>query len=51
MTTDANKESLNVQVSTLQRWALYLSQGDMEPRREIEHLLTVNGHPTRDSKT
>jgi hypothetical protein len=37
MTTDANKESLNVQVSTLQRWALYL--------------LTVNGHPTRDSKT
>ena len=40
-----------VNVPTLQRWALALSQGDMSPRYEIERLLTANGHPTRDPNT
>lgn len=37
-----------VPVTTLQAWALDLSQGDNSPRWEIEKLLTDAGHDIRD---
>ena len=44
------EEVISVPVSTLQHWALSLSQDDNSPRWEIEDLLTSHGHDTRDRR-
>jgi len=43
--------TIPITVKMLQGWALDLSQGDMQPRWEIETILRENGYSSRNPKT